>query len=217
MGRCKVTKTIVQCDFDGTITEKDVSFLILDAYTNGDWQQYWDQYLGGEISVGAFNTRAFAMVKADEQTLLNFIKSRVKIRPGFDELLACCQKKGFQFAIVSNGLEFYIKAILKDLGVADIEVFAAQTRFGTGGIDVRYIGPQGDRLEASFKEAYVRLFRDRGYRVVYIGNGASDLPPARQSHQVFAIGDLLNQCKNIKLDCTPFADLNDVTKVLELM
>jgi len=217
MGRCKVTKTIVQCDFDGTITEKDVSFLILDAYTNGDWHKYWDQYQGGEISVGAFNTKAFALVKADEPTLLNFIKDKVRIRAGFDELLACCKKKGFQFAIVSNGLDFYIKAILRDIGIGDIEVFAAQTRFGADGIDVRYIGPNGDQLDDSFKEAYVRLFQGRGYQVVYIGNGASDLPPARQSHQVFAIGDLLNQCKNIKLDCTPFADLNDVAKVLELM
>jgi len=212
-----VTKTIVQCDFDGTITEKDVSFLILDAYTNGNWRQYWGQYQRGEISVGAFNAKAFAMVKADEPTLLDFIKNRVRVRAGFDKLLSCCEKKGFQFAIVSNGLEFYIKAILKDLGMADIEVFAAQTRFGASGIDIRYIGPQGDRLEDSFKEAYVRLFRDRGYRVVYIGNGASDFSPARQSHHIFATGDLLSQCRDAKLDCTPFADLNDVTKVLELM
>ena len=210
-------KTLVQCDFDGTITEKDVSFLILDAYTDGGWKQIWDQYQGGKISVGAFNTRAFAMVKADEQALLSFIKSRVRIRAGFDELLACCERKGFKFTIVSNGLDFYIEAILRDIGIDNIDVFAAQTRFDTSGIDVRYIGPQGDQLEDSFKDAYVRLFRDRGYQVVYIGNGASDLSPARQSQHIFATGDLLTRCENIKLAYTPFSDLNDVAKVLELM
>lgn len=210
-------KTLVQCDFDGTITEKDVSFLILDAYTGGGWKQIWNQYQGGKISVGAFNTRAFAMVKADEQALLSFIKSRVRIRAGFDELLACCERKGFKFTIVSNGLDFYIKAILRDIGIDNIDVFAAQTRFETSGIDVRYIGPQGEQLEDSFKDAYVRLFRGRGYRVAYIGNGASDLSPARQSQYIFATGDLLAKCKNMKLAYTPFADLNDVVKVLELM
>jgi len=212
-----VEKTIIQCDFDGTITEKDVSFLILDTFADGDWRQVLAQYREGKIPVGRFNTRAFAMVKADEQTLLGFIKGRARIRAGFSELLACCERKGFQFAIVSNGLDFYIKAMLGDMGIDDIEVFAAQNRFGTNGIDVRYIGPQGDQLEDGFKDAYVRLFQERGYRVIYIGNGDSDLSPARQSHHIFATGDLLNECKKMKLGCTPFTDLNEVVKVLDLM
>lgn len=210
-------KTIIQCDFDGTITEKDVSFLILDTFADGDWRQVLAQYREGKIPVGRFNTRAFAMVKADEQTLLGFIKGRARIRAGFSELLACCERKGFQFAIVSNGLDFYIKAMLGDMGIDDIEVFAAQNWFGTNGIDVRYIGPQGDQLEDGFKDAYVRLFQEGGYRVIYIGNGDSDLSPARQSHHIFATGDLLDECKKMKLGCTPFTDLNEVVKVLELM
>lgn len=210
-------KTIIQCDFDGTITEKDVSFLILDTFADGDWRQVLAQYREGKIPVGRFNTRAFAMVKADEQTLLGFIKGRARIRAGFSELLACCERKGFQFVIVSNGLDFYIKAMLGDMGIDDIEVFAAQNRFGTNGIDVRYIGPQGDQLEDGFKDAYVRLFQERGYRVIYIGNGDSDLSPARQSRRIFATGDLLDECKKMKLGCTPFTDLNEVVKILELM
>jgi len=212
-----VTKTIVQCDFDGTITEKDVSFLILDAYTNGDWHKHWDKYQSGQITVGEFNTRAFALVKADERALLDYIAGKVNIRSGFEEMLACCREKGFEFVIVSKGLDFYIQAILEGLGLADIEVFAARTRFKAGGMDIRYIGPDGDRMDADFKGAYNRLYRERGYRVVYIGNGASDLPPARHSQHIFATGDLLEKCRNIGLECTPFNDLNDVTRGLELI
>ena len=212
-----MVKTVVQCDFDGTITHKDVSFMILDAFADGDWGQILAEYRGGKISVGRFNTKAFAMVKADEQTLLEFVKSKVEIRAGFSQLLACCEKKGFHFTIVSNGLDFYIKAILRDIGIDNIEVFAAQARFGANGIDVRYIGPKGDQLEDSFKEAYVGLFKQRGYRVIYIGNGISDLSPARQSHHVFATDDLLACCEKINLNCTPFVDLNDVIRDLELL
>ena len=32
-------KTLVQCDFDNTIAESDVSFMLLDAFADGDWQQ----------------------------------------------------------------------------------------------------------------------------------------------------------------------------------
>ena len=39
-----VTKTLVQCDFDGTITEEDVSFMLLDAFADRDprrWRQLY--------------------------------------------------------------------------------------------------------------------------------------------------------------------------------
>jgi len=210
-------KNLIQCDFDGTITQEDVSFLILDAFGSGDWRQLLTQYRQGKISVGYFNTKAFAMVKADKPTLLKFVKSKAKIRAGFHELLAYCYRKGFKFVIVSNGLDFYIKAILRDIGVDNIEVFAAQTRFSPNGMDVRYIGPQGNQLMDSFKEAHVRLFRDRGYRVIYAGNGISDAAPSRLAHWIFATGELLAYCREMSLNFTPFIDLSDIIRGLELL
>jgi len=212
-------KTIVQCDFDGTITEKDVSFLLLDAFAGGNWRQLLNEYREGRISVGAFNTKAFTMVKADKQTLLDFIftKRKVEIRAGFNELLTYCSKKGFKFVIVSNGLDFYIEAILRDIGVENIEVFAAQTQFSPDGLVVKYTGPDGRQLEDSFKEAYTELFLRRGYRVIYAGNGISDFSPARQAHHIFATEDLLDYCQKANLNCTPFDDLNDVVRGLEVL
>ncbi len=210
-------KTLVQCDFDGTITEKDVSFLLLDNFANGDWRQLLAEYREGKISVGFFNTKAFAMIKADRQTLIDFMQGKVKIQAGFHELLACCHRKGFQFVIISNGLDFYIGSILRDIGVENIEVFAAQTRFGPRGLEAKYIGPEGKQLQGDFKEAYIRLFLKRGYRVVYVGNGLSDVLPARLAHHIFAREDLLTCCKEMNLNCTPFIDFNDVVRGLELL
>lgn len=212
-------KTVVQCDFDGTITKKDVSFLLLDAFADGNWRQLLNDYRGGKISVGVFNREAFAMVKADKQTLVDFIfaKKKVEIRKGFNELLNYCSKKGFKFVIVSNGLDFYIEAVLRDIGVDNIEVYAAQTQFSPEGVKVKYIGPDGSQLEGNFKDAYTELFLSKGYRVVYMGNGISDFSPARLSHHIFATGDLLAYCREKNLNCTPFDDLNDVVRGLELL
>ena len=52
---------------------------------------------------------------------------------------------------------------------------------------------------------------------MYIGNGISDTLPAKQAHHIFAIGELLDYCKETNLDCTPFVDLNDVVSGLELL
>ena len=210
-------RTLVQCDFDGTITEEDMGFLLLDTFASKDWRRLLTEYREDRLSVGRFNTRAFAMVKADRQTLLKFVKSKVKIRAGFHKLLAYCRRKGFRFIIVSNGLVFYIEGILQHIGIDNIDILAAKTNFTTKGIDAKYIGPRGKQIRDGFKETYTRLFLSRGYRVVYIGNGTSDTVPARQANHIFATDELLTYCKETNLDCTPFTDLNDVVRGLELL
>lgn len=209
------TKTIVQCDFDGTITEEDESFLLLDAFAGKNWRQIFDEYKEGKISVGAFNARAFTMIKADKQTMLDFVQRNKKVRPGFQELVSYCRNKSIRLVIVSNGLDFYIEAILKDIGMDGIEVFAAKTWFYPGGLDVKYIGPNGNELQNSFKEAHTKAFLSQGYRVIYVGNGPSDMPPAKLAHRIFARDGLLELCRDENLNCIPFADLHDVVKNLE--
>jgi len=210
-------KTLVQCDFDGTVTEKDASFFLLDAFAQGDWRRLLREYKEHMISVGEFNTKAFAMVKADKPTLLGALKGEVKVREGFHELVNYCLKKGFRLVIVSNGLDFYIKAVLKDLGLENIEVHAAQASFHPEGMKVQYVGPAGKRLDDSFKEAYIKSFLELGYSVIYMGNGDSDIAPAKYAHYVFATGDLLAYCRENNLDYKPFENFSDVVRDLEQM
>jgi 2-hydroxy-3-keto-5-methylthiopentenyl-1-phosphate phosphatase len=210
-------KTLVQCDFDGTITEEDASFFLLDAFAQGDWRQLLRQYKEHEISVGEFNTRAFAMVKADKHRLLEALRGNVKVRGGFDELVSFCLEKGLRLVIVSNGLDFYIGAVLKELGLGNIEVHAARASFHPAGMKVRYVGPDGKRINDGFKEAYVELFVRLGYMVIYIGNGDSDIAPAKYAHHVFATGDLLEYSRENNLNCKPFQDFREVVKDLEQM
>ena len=212
-------KIAVQCDFDGTITEEDVSFILLDTFVGSKWREMLREYMSGKIPVGTFNKKVFALIKADRQTLLDvvFNSDRVKIRTGFRELVDCCAQKGFKFVIVSNGLIFYIEALLEDMGLDGIDVYAAQNQFSPDGMKVKYVGPDGSEMEAGFKEAYTELLTKRGYSVVYIGNGVSDIYPSRQAFKVFATGDLLERCQEEKLECTPFNDLNDVVRGLETL
>jgi len=210
-------KTLVQCDFDGTVTEEDASFFILDAFAQGDWRRLLREYKEHRISVGEFNTKAFAMVKDDKPTLLEALKGKVKVRTGLHELVNYCLKKGFRFVIVSNGLDFYIKAVLKDLGLENIEVHAAQASFHPEGMKVQYVGPDGERLEDGFKEAYIKSFLKLGYGVIYMGNGDSDVAPAKYAHHVFATGELLAYCRENNLKYKPFENFIDVVRDIDLL
>jgi len=210
-------KTLVQCDFDGTVTEEDTSFFLLDAFAQGDWRRLLREYKEHKISVGEFNTKAFAMVKADKPTLLEALKGKVKVRAGFHELVNYCRRRGFRLAIVSNGLDFYIEATLKDLGLENIEVHAAQASFHPEGMKVHYMGPYGKRLEDGFKEAYTKSFLKLGCTVIYMGNGDSDVAPAKYAHHVFATGELLAYCRENNLNYKPFDNFVDVVRHIDLL
>jgi 2-hydroxy-3-keto-5-methylthiopentenyl-1-phosphate phosphatase len=211
-------KILVQCDFDGTVTVEDVSFMLLDAFADGDWRQWEEEYEAGRMSIGNFNSKVFGMVRVDRQTMLDYIRDRVVVRPGFVEFVALCRQRGFRLVIVSNGLRFYIEQVLGDMGIADIEVHAARTRFCPDGLRVEYVGPDGAVLGSGFKESFTRLFLADGNRVVYIGDGRSDFIPAGMCHQVFATVDnssLLTRCRKGNVDCHPFADFHDVVGAID--
>jgi 2-hydroxy-3-keto-5-methylthiopentenyl-1-phosphate phosphatase len=210
----KTKKILIQCDFDGTVTKDDVSFMLLDAFAKGDWHAINKQYSDGKITVGEFNERAFALVRASKKGMLNYLNGKVIIRRGLKQFVELCQKKEFRLVIVSNGLDFYIKRILEDNGLKNVEYHAAETRFHTNKLKVRYIGPDGSAVDSEFKDKYVNQYLNEGYQVLYIGNGSSDLSAARGSHQIFATESLLEHCQRTGLTCIPFTSFLEINQVL---
>ena len=211
----KPQSTLVQCDFDGTVTIGDVSFQILDKFTGDDWRQLFEEYMQGKMSVNRFNAAVFSKVKADRETLERFVREKTVMRPGFSELLSTCRERGFRFVIVSNGMMFYIDTILKMLGMNEVEFVAARANFKPEGVEAWYEGPDGQPVEDGFKEAYTRHFLKQGYRIIYIGNGSSDFPPARLCSHIFSIDNLTASCKSAGVTCMPFTTLHEVAEVLQ--
>jgi 2-hydroxy-3-keto-5-methylthiopentenyl-1-phosphate phosphatase len=103
------------------------------------------------------------------------------------------------------------------MGLEDIEVHAARPSFGSGGMKIEYVGPDGKEIQDGFKDAYIRSFLKLEYRVIYIGNGDSDIAPAQSAHHVFATGDLLEFYRQNNLNCQFFETFLDVARGLELI
>jgi 2-hydroxy-3-keto-5-methylthiopentenyl-1-phosphate phosphatase len=207
--------TVLQCDFDGTIAVEDVSFLLLDFFAEGDWRRIHEEYHAAHMTVGEFNARVFSMVKAKKETLLEFMRERVIIREGLNELARVCAGKNIRLVIVSNGLDFYIEQILKDAGLGGTEFHAARTLFRPTGLEVAYIGPAGNVMNDGFKEAYVRQFLAQGCRVFYAGDGYSDAGAARLAQRIFAIDGLLKYCRETAIPCDTFKTLTDIAREIE--
>lgn len=208
-------ETVLQCDFDGTLTVEDVGFMLLDLYGQGDWKKLLDDYIEHKINVDEFNTAVFATIRADKETLVESTRRNAVVREGLKELVDYCLSKDYKLVIISNGLEFYIRTILEDIGLGNLEVHAAETEFHPEGLKVRYIGLDGNRSEDGLKEAYMKSYLDQGCRVIYVGNGDSDIHAARHAHHVIARDFLLNYCNENGIAAQPFEDLHDVIEILE--
>ncbi|MFC1981847.1 MtnX-like HAD-IB family phosphatase [Chloroflexota bacterium] len=186
---------IIQCDFDGTIIRNNLSVLLREQYACGDWQKIDSDYLHGHLTVEQSNKLQFAFIKEPKERLQEFVLQHIELRPGFVEFVRYCQGSAIPFAIVSNGLDFYIEPVLVEIGMPDIELHCGRTSFSRDGIDVSYHDPEGNVLNHGFKKKYLTWLKKRGTKIIYLGDGLSDLEAARQADHVFATGhlpDLLN-------------------------
>jgi len=207
-------KLLIQCDFDGTILEEDISFAILEEFARGDWKAIDREYIEGKITVADFNERAFGLVKAGYAEQMAFIKGREQPRPGFRELMQLCRERDIRFVVVSNGFAFYIQHIFNYLGLPDIEYHAARVDFVNSRMHIAYYSPEGKILRSGFKESYTDKYLREGYDIIYIGNGMSDFAPAKKCRTVFACDSLVKYCRESGLPYLHFSDFHDVIRFL---
>ncbi len=208
---------IIQCDFDGTIIKNNLSVLIREKYACSDWQKINSDYLHGHITVEQSNKLQFALIKEPEERLQAFVRQHIELRPGFVEFIRFCRESAISFAIVSSGLDFYIKPVLAEIGMPDLELHCGRTSFSRHGIDVTYYDPVGNIVSEGFKKKYLTWLRKRGKNTIYIGDGLSDLEAARQADHVFATGHLLDLLDTHSIERSAFSDFYDLQRQIRLL
>ncbi len=109
------------------------------------------------------------------------------------------------FAILSDGLDLYITAILQRLGLEDAFFAVNHGQPSPAGLQVTF--PHRDTVCPQCgccKAAFVLALRQRCRRVLYIGDGMSDLCAAACATDVFAAGRLLDVYTRLGRPCHPF-------------
>lgn len=201
---------IVQCDFDGTIITNNLSVLIRERFARADWRKTESDYVRGRLTVEQSNKQQYALIKESRNTLMEFARQNIKLRPGFLPFIEYCQATDIKFIIVSSGLDFYIEAVLDTIGAADLDLRCAQTSFGKDGIAVTYLDPEGNTIEDGFKNKHLTWLKKQGEPVIYIGDGLSDLDAASAADLVFAIDELHSLLNVISVPHYTFSNFNDI-------
>lgn len=208
---------IIQCDFDGTIIRNNLSILLRETFAQGDWQRIESDYLRGRLTVEQSNRLQFVLIKEPKDRLQAFVRQHIELRPGFVEFVRYCQKSAIPFAIVSSGLDFYIKPVLARIRMLDLELHCGQTSFGKDGIIVSYYDPEGNIINKGFKRTHLSSLKKRDNNIVYIGDGLSDLEAARQADYVFATGHLGRLLNTEAVAWSAFSDFYDLLYQVRLL
>jgi 2-hydroxy-3-keto-5-methylthiopentenyl-1-phosphate phosphatase len=197
-------------DFDGTITQDDV----LDdmARLLGDpvvYQEVEDGLDAGTMPLREVITREFAPVKTPLDEAIAWVLERVRVRPGFSDLVRSAQHADWEVHVVSSGFEEFIKPVLEREGVG-VEVHANRVDARPDGWVVEWRYPEScDHCHESCK----RDLLPSGH-VVYIGDGYSDRCAALASDRVFAIRGLARYLDERSVPYERFEDFTDVSRAL---
>ncbi|MBI5744476.1 MAG: HAD-IB family phosphatase [Elusimicrobia bacterium] len=179
-------------DFDGTITLRDVGDHLLLHYGFADRKTIEESY-SLKVRVEDFMKRAFAGAALSEAVIADFVRSKVRTRPGFREFILFCERSKVPFEIASGGVDLYADPFFRKHGVK-VKSFFGKAKVVKGGIRITYPFLRSTTLSA-FKASRVARFKRAGRRVVFFGDGPNDLKAASLADKVYAAGRLLKLCR----------------------
>lgn len=184
-------KLAVLSDFDGTIVPINCVNALFDRFGDPLCKELEEQWVRGEISVEDEFRQGFSTVSASREEMEDFLGS-VPLDPAFPGFLDFCRNRDIPFAIVSDGIRWYIEHIFARHGIHDVKIYACEITFTPDGLQFAY--PYFDPitpLGGTSKLALVRKYQRDNYRVAFIGDGNNDSHPAREADLVYARDHLL--------------------------
>ena len=205
----------VLSDFDGTITTSDVAEDLLARFAPKEWEEIERLHRARLLGTREVMARQFALVHAGREELVEYARRNATMDPGVPAFLRFCRGRGIPFEIVSEGLDFYLHELIKQWGL-DVPVRTNRAVFEEGRIRIEH--PFADpscNLCGTCKLDRVFELRVSGHRVVYIGDGDSDLCPAVEADTVFAKRRLAELCETEGIAYRRFESFSEIEREMK--
>lgn len=202
-------------DFDGTVTEKDVAALLLREFADEKWLDVERDFMDRKISCRQALKLEFEFLSGSKDQLIEYVDSHARIDRNFKPFLSICERRDIPVRIVSEGLDFYIKYLLRKHKI-DVEFFTNKAHFENGGIRITFPNSSDECKDCgTCKLELLKDWKDEGRSIIYAGDGVSDICPAEASDVVFAKGTLLAHFKKNGLEHFEFNGFGDIISEIE--
>jgi len=207
-------KAVVLCDFDGTIYGGDVYEDLLLKFGSSKAPLLFERYKRGELRSQGILEEGWDSFVVPRETLEAEMKM-MEIDSHFTAFVSWCSDMDWEIGILSDGLDWYIRAVLANVGLDEIPVYANELRFEREMpvFSYPYLDTTcplcGDRF-AVCKRNVVKSFQKMGKKVVFIGDGSSDRCAAPAADVVIAKRKLRLFCKEEGIPYISFETFADV-------
>lgn len=196
----------IYCDFDGTITNRDSIVFLTEKFGGGERfrRNVFEQIVSGRLTVYQAIKAELATVQVSWAEAATALKSSIQVDPSFSRLVGWSREQSYYLAVVSSGMVPVINLFLGDL---DIPVFAHQVEVTEGGWQYR--------IDPSMQKTELLGRLPESDRVIYVGDGTSDVEVVSLVDLLFATSYLAGYCEKNQIPFIPFDNFEDVLRRLQ--
>lgn len=207
------------CDFDGTVTLMDTGKALLTELTDKDWHYFDDLVIKGEIGTREALINQWGMIDKTTIDEINKIVDEIEIDPTFLEFYNWIKQMGIEFTIVSDGFVTYIERILSysKIPIDELDIKANDMKLVDGKIELVFMTEQCVHGCANCKYSHVKQLQNQELKIIYIGDGLSDIFPARNLADIIFAKEKEDLAKELEGDSRLiiFSNFSDIKKQLK--
>lgn len=216
-------KLKIFCDFDGTITKKDVWINSIEKFIKEKekFDLICDEFYAQKISTRECNLRQLELVEDFSFEKFNEYLEMEEIDEYFREFLNFCKERSYEVYILSGGLDYYIDYILKREKL-DVKFFSTKLITNDNETKLSCEFPYSDEYciwcETCKRNILINFTNDLVNEVsIYIGDGVSDFCVSDYADIVFAKGRLASHCWKNNITYFEYKNFLDVmNKIIKL-
>jgi 2-hydroxy-3-keto-5-methylthiopentenyl-1-phosphate phosphatase len=213
-----MSRPVIYCDFDGTITKKDNIIAIMKEFAPPEWDDLKNDILSQQISIQEGVGKLFALLPSTlKEDIIQFALKQAVIREGFQELLQFTKEEKIPFYVVSGGIDFFVHPILAPFGPFT-EIFCNGADFSKDKIEILWPNACDDECQygcGCCKPSVIRKLKGTDDFTIVIGDSITDLEAAKQADFVFAREYLAEKCDSLGIRYHKFETFYDCIEVIK--
>ncbi len=207
---------IILCDFDGTISVKDVTDTLLSQFGQDGCDELEELWVSGKIGSQECMSKQIALMDASLEEL-NQALAKIEIDSSFKSFIKYTEKKHIPVHVVSDGLDYAIQFVLKRHGIEHLPIYANKLlhdNHRSWRLEFPYANKDCIKQSGNCKCNHVKQ-QQHFPQILYVGDGTSDFCVSHHVDLVFAKDKLINYCEKNNIKRTAIVNFADVTEALK--
>ncbi|KQL34672.1 MULTISPECIES: 2-hydroxy-3-keto-5-methylthiopentenyl-1-phosphate phosphatase [Bacillaceae] len=214
-----MSKLVIYCDFDGTITNQDNIISIMKKFAPPAYLPIKENILGQKQSIREGVAQMFSLLPVSiKDQIISYLLDQAEIREGFADFVSYTRKHDIPLYIVSGGIDFFVHPMLEKFGPFS-GVYCNEADFSGERIQINFPHVCDDLCTSKgcgcCKPSIIRKLQEKDSLSVVIGDSITDLEAAKLADVVIARDFLIEKCKELNIPYEPFENFRDVMTIIE--